>query len=113
MKTVRTFMAFFSLTLALLTGCVSPHKHPKMVHLLNHKDLNNFYSYLKEFGRENDPDHVFTLTNGMLRISGQYYGYFATRETNYANYKLIAEFRWGEKTWPPREINARDSGVLV
>src|SRR5947209_15869473 len=97
----------------LLSGCISPNKNRQVVHLLNHKDLNNFYSYLKEFGRDNDPDHVFTLTNGMLRISGQYYGYLATRETNYSNYKLIAEFRWGEKTWPPRETNARDSGVLV
>ena len=98
----------------LLGGCVSPDKKPRVTHLLKSKDLNTtFYSYLKEFGPENDPDHVFTLTDGMLRISGQHYGYLATRETNFANYKLVAEFRWGERTWPPRENNARDSGVLV
>ncbi len=114
MKLFRLLLpCLLCLVSTLLSGCISPNKNRKVVHLLNHKDLNNFYSYLKEFGRENDPDHVFTLTNGMLRISGQYYGYLATRETNYANYKLIAEFRWGEKTWAPRETNARDSGVLV
>jgi hypothetical protein len=62
---------------------------------------------------DKDPDNVFTLTNGVLRISGQHYGYLATKQTNFTNYKLVAEFRWGEKTWPPRENNARDSGVLV
>jgi len=62
---------------------------------------------------DKDPDQVFTLTNGVLRISGQHYGYLATRHTNYANYKLVAEFKWGEKTWAPRENNARDSGILV
>jgi hypothetical protein len=56
---------------------------------------------------------VFTLTKGVLHISGQHYGYLATRETNFMNYKLVAEFKWGDKTWPPRETNARDSGILV
>jgi hypothetical protein len=96
-----------------LTGCVSTSDTGKVVRLLHRKDLSNFYSYLKNFGKDNDPDHVFTLKKGVLHISGQHYGYLATRETNYANYKLIAEFKWGEKTWPPRELNARDSGVLV
>src|SRR5262245_13387570 len=86
--------------LALVTGCASTPKTGKVVHLLNHKDLSNFYPYLDGFGKDNDPDHVFTLDKGVLRISGQHYGYLATRETNYANYKLIAEFKWGEKTWP-------------
>jgi hypothetical protein len=62
---------------------------------------------------DNDPDHIFTLTNGVLRVSGQHYGYLATHQTNFADYKLIAEFKWGEQTWAPRQTNARDSGVLV
>jgi hypothetical protein len=102
-----------SFAVSLLTGCATHPHTGKVVHLLNHKDLNGFYSYLRDFGRDNDPDHVFTLTNGMIHISGQHYGYLATRETNFANYKLIAEFKWGQKTWSPRENNARDSGVLV
>src|SRR4051812_3921426 len=109
------FVAWFGLVFVscFVSGCATNGGGGKVAHLLNHKDLNNFYSYLKDFGREKDPDHVFTLTNGVLRISGQYLGYLATRETNYANYKLIAEFKWGEKTWAPRANNARDSGVLV
>jgi hypothetical protein len=113
-------MKIFKLVLAcilisgFLAGCASPHNDTQVIHLLNGKDLDGFYPHLKDFGTGKDPDHVFTLTKkGFLRISGQYYGYLATRETNFANYKLVAEFKWGKKTWPPRENNARDSGVLV
>jgi hypothetical protein len=83
-----------------------------VVHLLNGKDLNEFYPFLKGLGANNDPDHVFTMTNGFLRISGQHYGYLSTKK-DYENYRLVAEFRWGEKTWEPRLTNACDSGVLV
>ena len=82
------------------------------IHLLSGNDLSPFYPFLTN-GMGKDPDHVFTLTNGILRISGQHYGYLSTRQTNFANYRLIAEFRWGEQTWAPRMTNARDSGILV
>jgi len=86
---------------------------PEPIHLLGGSDVSAFYSFLRDFGVDKDPDHVFTITNGVLRISGQHYGYLATRQTNFANYKLVAEFRWGEKTWAPRLTNACDSGILV
>src|SRR5436305_10181527 len=60
----------------LFSGCVSPNQQPRVIHLLKSKDLHErFYPYLREFGADNDPDHVFILTNGVLRISGQHYGY--------------------------------------
>ncbi len=84
----------------------------KVIHLINGKDLSPFYTFLTKFGVEKDPDQVFTVQEGMVRISGQHFGYLATRET-YSNYRLVAEFKWGEKTWAPREFNARDSGILL
>jgi hypothetical protein len=72
----------------------------------------NFYSYVQGFGVNKDPDHVFTWKNGIVRASGEHFGYLSTK-TDFSNYKLIAEFKWGEKTWPPREKNARDSGILI
>jgi hypothetical protein len=83
------------------------------IHLLRGDNLGPFYSFLTGLGVDKDPDHVFTMTNGVLHISGQHYGYLATRDTNFANYKLIAEFKWGEQTWAPRQTNARDSGILL
>jgi hypothetical protein len=89
------------------------------IHLFNGKDLKGFYTYLgaqekggKPFGKNNDPLKVFTVQDGMIRVSGQVYGGFIT-EKEYENYHLIVEFKWGEKTFPPREKAARDSGVLL
>ena len=96
-----------------LVSCATEKQNGKVVHLIQSNDRSPFYTFLKDIGRDTDSDNVFTLTNGVLRISGEHYGYIATRETNFSNYKLVAEFRWGAKTWAPRETNARDSGVLI
>ncbi len=119
--------------LLLVAALVSPSavsagekESREVIHLLQ---PDNFYSFLKDFGANKDPDHVFTWiqppkesrkgaehllgkpTGPILHISGQYYGYLATKK-EYTNYKLVAEFKWGTKTWAPRENNARDGGVL-
>jgi hypothetical protein len=104
------FIAVCSLS---FVSCATEKQNEKVVHLIQGNDRSPFYTFLKDIGRDTDTDNVFTLTNGVLRISGEHYGYIATRETNFSNYKLIAEFRWGGKTWAPRETNARDSGVLI
>jgi hypothetical protein len=103
------WLMVIALGVCFVAGCATTPR--RVIHLL--RDNDRFYPYLEKFGLNNDPDHVFQWNNGVLHISGQHYGYLATRETNFANYKLIAEFKWGQKTWPPREQNARDSGVLV
>jgi hypothetical protein len=99
--------------MALSPSCCANAAEEKVIQLIKGNDLSPFYTFLRDFGANKDPDQVFTMTNGVLRISGQHYGYLATRQTNFANYKLVTEFKWGEKTWPPREKNARDGGVLV
>ncbi|TMQ35180.1 MAG: DUF1080 domain-containing protein [Planctomycetota bacterium] len=90
-----------------------------VIHLFNGKDLTNFYTWLgapakgeKPYGKNNDPEKVFTVHDGMVHVSGKVFGGFIT-EQEYENYHLVVEFKWGEKTWPPREDRARDSGVLV
>lgn len=47
----------------------------------------------------------------VLRVSGEIYAALTTKE-EYENYHLKLEFRWGEKKWPPRLTEKRDSGVL-
>jgi hypothetical protein len=87
--------------------------------LFNGRDLTNFYSYLgpvtkgeKPLGKNKDPKKVFTVVGGAIRASGEVFGYLAT-EKEYENYHLTVEFKWGEKTYAPREDKARDSGVLL
>src|SRR5690606_2992859 len=77
----------------------------------NGKDLTGFYTYLKEDKYE-DPKGVFTVVDGMIRASGEQFGGFATND-NFRDYHLIAEWKWGDETFPPREDRTRDSGILL
>ena len=80
-------------------------------------DLSPFYTWLAKYGRDNDPDRVFTVVEQIdgapaIRSSGQWYGGIVTKQS-YANYRLIVEFRWGLSTWGDRKNKARDSGILL
>lgn len=79
----------------------------------NGQDLTGFSTWLVDTKRD-DPRRVFTVTNGLLRISGEGLGYLATRET-YRSYHLVAEFKWGRTNWPwgGRVGKARDSGIFL
>jgi len=77
----------------------------------NGKDLTGFYTYLHDHKYE-DPDRVFTVRDGVLRISGQELGGLTTRQ-EFGDYHLVTEWKWGGKTWPPRVDKARDSGILL
>ena len=79
------------------------------------RDLSAFYTWLPKFGHD-DLDGVFTIVERIdgapaIRISGQHWGGLLTRAA-YANYRLVAEYRWGLLTWQPRRDRTRDGGVL-
>jgi hypothetical protein len=82
------------------------------VHLFNGKNLNGWYTFLQKSGRDNDLKKVFSVTNGMIRIGGEEWGCITTNK-EYSNYRLVAEFKWGGKTFAPRLNNARDCGILL
>ncbi len=86
-------------------------RQEQAVQLFNGKDLTGFYTYLKPHGKNADPNKVFTVADGVIRVSGQDFGYFAT-EKEYENYHLTVEFKWGQETYEPRKGKARDSGLL-
>jgi hypothetical protein len=81
--------------------------------LFNGKDLSGFYTWLVDTKYE-DPRRVFSVTNGMIRISGEGLGYLATKG-DYSNYVLTAEFKWGARNshWGGRIGHARDSGIFL
>jgi len=82
------------------------------IHLFNGQDLTNFYSFIKGRGRNTDPLGVFTVKDGLIRVSGQEWGCLTT-EQEFSDYHLVVEFKWGEQTFPPRVANARDNGILL
>ncbi len=84
----------------------------KPIALFNGKNLDGWYKFLKTTGKDNDPTNVFTVKDGLIHISGEIYGCITTNE-EFENYKLVVDFKWGDKTWAPREKRARDNGVLI
>lgn len=96
---------------ALLISAPALAQDPEPLLKFNGKDLDGFYTYLHDHKYE-DPDGVFEVVDGEIRVSGQELGGFNTK-AEYENYRLITEWRWTGETWPPRDKAARDSGILV
>ncbi|MEX2577470.1 MAG: DUF1080 domain-containing protein [Verrucomicrobiales bacterium] len=99
------------LTLALI-GAAPANAADDTIDLLEDGKLDHWYTWLRERGRDNDPKNVFTMEDGILRISGEEWGCITTNE-EFENYHLVLEFKWGEKTWEPRLDRTRDSGLLI
>jgi hypothetical protein len=108
----------------------------KWTYLFNNKDLKNWDTWLaiphsswevkdnprdssgnytKPIGLNQDPFHVFTVSNidgaAAIHISGQGFGALTTKD-EYENFHLSVDYKWGEKKWPPRDKQKRDSGIL-
>lgn len=109
--------------LTFLTHPAAAEPVTEPIHLFNGKDLTNFYTWLgspakgeKPYGKNNDPERVFTVVEEdgkpAIRVCGKVFGCFTT-EKEYENYHLVTYFKWGTKTWPPREKATMDSGILL
>jgi hypothetical protein len=90
--------------------------------LFNGKDLSGWDTWLgkpykgtEPIGLNNDPNKVYTVVDvdgkPAIRISGETFGALTSKD-EFENYHLKLEFKWGEKKWPPREKDVRDSGLL-
>jgi hypothetical protein len=98
--------------LSIVTGLLFCDSYSQKAQpLFNGKDLTGWYSFLKNRGKNNDSAGVFSVKDGMLHITGQEFGYMVT-ERKFTDFHLVAEFKWGEKKYPPRENKVRDNGIL-
>ncbi len=90
--------------------------------LFNGKDLSGWETSLgvppgekEPLGRNNDPRKVFQVVQldgePAIRISGELLGGLTTLR-EYGDYHLQLEFKWGERRFPPRANEPRDSGVF-
>ena len=70
---------------------------------------------LKPIGLNPPGQTIFTTVQQdgtpVLRVSGEIYGCLVTKES-FSNYHFRASTKWGEKKWPPRLDQFKDSGVL-
>ena len=112
----RGVLFFIVLVAALLAATSTVHAQsrakPSKIQLFNGKDLDGWYTFLKGRGRNSDPKKVFTVEDGMLKISGEEWGCITTND-EYENYRLIVSYKWDGPTHAPREDKARDSGILI
>ncbi len=87
----------------------------KATPLFNGKDLAGWSIFIRHNDKSDprtDPKGVFRVEDGVIHISGEEFGCLTT-EKEFEDYRLLVEFKWGEKKWPPREKVVRDSGILL
>jgi hypothetical protein len=106
----RKATLFYCLAILIFFSGVT--SSPGQVQLFDGESLKGWYTFLEDRGRDNDPKKVFTVQDGMIRISGEEWGCITTNE-EYADYKITLEFKWGQLTHEPRLKNARDCGLLL
>ena len=118
MKHLKISTAVCLFFLAALAGSVPARpqapdipKHKAAIVLFDGRDLDQFDTFLPSTGLNSDPNHVFTVEDGVVHVSGTEMGYFITKK-EFKNYYLRAEFKWGEGTFGKRAGQARDSGIL-
>ena len=87
-------------------------QYRKTTSLFNGQNLKGWYTFVQKRGKNIDPQHVFTVVDQQIRISGEEWGCITTNK-QYENYRLALEFRWGGKTEGNRIDKARDSGLLL
>ena len=109
---------FFSGLLAVTATAADPPQenlasdsNSSIINLFNGQNLDGWYTWLVDTKYE-DPRNVFSIVNRQLRISGDGFGYLATRE-EYRNYQVVVEYRWGQRNYGSRRGKARDSGLFL
>jgi hypothetical protein len=82
-----------------------------VINLLDRDKSRGLYTWLKDSSYD-DPRKVFHVENGTLHVSGEGLGYIGTKD-EYRDYRLVIEFKWGDRVWGSRKGRARDSGLFL
>ncbi len=104
--------SLFLVAIALRTATAAdpdPVAPTQVIQLFNGKDLVGLTTWLKDDKRD-DPRGVFSVQDGILRLSGDGFGYVAT-DRAYRDYHLTVEYQWGKKTDGGKYV--RNSGILL
>lgn len=104
---------WLAVVFAVLTGCATDQRPAgATIRLFDGASLAGWSTWLVDSQRA-DPRGVFSVANGLLRISGEGMGYLATTQA-FTNFRLRVDWRWGAtNSWPTRIGKARDSGIFV
>jgi hypothetical protein len=86
-----------------------PIRPTSAIRLFNGQDLAGLSTWLQDT-KKADPRRVFRVEDGVLRITGDGFGYIATAR-EYRDYHLIVEYKWGKRTDGGKFV--RNSGILL
>ena len=86
--------------------------------LFNGRNFDGWYTWLESSGKNSDPQKIFSIRDGAVHVyanapdgTKQPQGYFST-ESEYSNYRLKFQYRWGTKRFIPRAQMKRDAGLM-
>jgi hypothetical protein len=108
----KLIVLFFSFAVMCFNCFSAEKKQSEKLQLFNGKNLEGWYTFIKNRGKNIDPNQVFTVKKGLINVSGEEFGCLTSNQ-EYENYKLAVEYKWGERTYGKRENKARDSGILL
>ena len=99
---LRSLSVIILLTSLCFWGCNTGGKSPSSssenqndtIALFNGKNLDNWVIVLKDSLAA--PDSTFFVQNGVIRSTGQPFGFIRTKE-KYSDYQLLVEWRWPEE----------------
>jgi len=83
----------------------------EVIELFNGRDLDGWTTWLVDTKRA-DPRGVYSVRDGLLRISGDGFGYLST-DRAHRDYRLVVEVKWGTQNFRTRQGMARDSGIFL
>jgi len=126
MKPVRLSLILLLCAIVAAFTPFSSKEHWKP--LFNGKDLSGWDTYIGPdlddsgkpitgvpLGLNNDPRHVFTVApvdgGNVIRVSGQNWGAIITK-SEFENYHLQLQFKWGSLSWGQKKGKKKDSGLL-
>jgi hypothetical protein len=109
---LRTLPYCLALLLSPLVLAAEPIIPTTPIELFNGRDLAGWYPALKGHAVGKNPGDIVKVTDGLLHIAGDERGCLST-EAAYANYRLVAEFKWGAGAYGDREGKARDCGFQL
>lgn len=95
----------------ILLPLATVHAQKNKIKLFQPNKQNDWYVFLSKTGKNNDSLHVFQFEKDVLHVSGEDFGYIMTTK-KFKNFHFTVEFKWGEKKYPPREKDKRDSGIM-
>lgn len=122
-------LSLLVLLLLLSVSCINrSSENNRWQSLFNGKDLSGWDTYLGPgydtvlnkwdtipVGLNTDPLKVFDVAEvggeKVLRISGEEYGGISTT-SEFENFHLQLQFKWGQLQWPPNKKGKKDSGLM-